>query len=90
MVSQNTTLAIADFGAMAPEPRHQYEFIDSKELALRWNLPESWIREQVRLRSTDTLPHVRLANTFGFAGVVWNYAHRRKKPMFVPQGPRYD
>jgi hypothetical protein len=90
MVSQNTTLAIADFGAMASEPRHQYEYIDGKELASRCNLPESWIRERLRSRSTYTLPHVRLANTFGFAGVVWNSAHRWKKPMFVPQGSCYD
>jgi hypothetical protein len=36
-----------------------YEFIDSKELARRWCLPVSWIREQVRSRSTDPLPHVK-------------------------------
>ena len=70
MVSQNTSLAIAELGAMAPEPRHQYEFIDSKELALRWNLPESWVREQVRSRSKetvlDTLPHVRFGKYVRF------------------------
>jgi hypothetical protein len=66
MVSQNTTLAIAELGAMAQEPRHQYEFIDSKELALRWNLPESWVREQVRSRSKDTLPHVRFGKYVRF------------------------
>ena len=36
--------------AEIPSPRQTYEFLDSKELALRWNLPESWIREQVRSR----------------------------------------
>ncbi len=36
-----------------------YEFIDSKELARRWCLPVSWIREQVRKRVVDPLPHVR-------------------------------
>jgi hypothetical protein len=35
------------------------EFIDSKELAARWCLPESWIREKVRSRSLDPIPHVR-------------------------------
>jgi hypothetical protein len=38
----------------------RYEFIDSKELAARWGLPESWIREKVRSRSLDPIPHVRL------------------------------
>jgi hypothetical protein len=37
----------------------QAEFIDSKELAQRWCLPESWVRERVRTRSTDPLPHIK-------------------------------
>jgi hypothetical protein len=44
----------------------QYEFIDSKELALRWALPESWIREQVRSRAADPLPHVRFGKYVRF------------------------
>ena len=63
-IQQNKTLAIME--AMASEPRHQYEVIDSKELAVRWNLPESWIREQVRSRSTDTLPHLRFGKYVRF------------------------
>jgi hypothetical protein len=43
-----------------------YEFIDSKQLALRWNLPESWVREQVRTRSADPLPHVRFGKYVRF------------------------
>ena len=46
----------------------QAEFIDSKELAQRWCLPESWIREQVRRRSADPLPHVRFGKYVRF---VW-------------------
>ena len=66
MVLQNTTRAI-DQGAVAPPERfHHYEFIDSKELASRWNLPESWIREQVRSRSSDPLPHVRFGKYVRF------------------------
>ena len=45
---------------------HQYEFIDSKELASRWNLPESWVREQVRSRSADPLPHIRFGKYVRF------------------------
>jgi len=33
-----------------------YEVIDAYELAKRWSLPESWIREQTRTRSADPLP----------------------------------
>jgi hypothetical protein len=44
----------------------QYEFIDSKELASRWALPESWIREQVRSRAADPLPHVRFGKYVRF------------------------
>ena len=44
----------------------QYEFIDSKELASRWALPESWIREQVRSRAADPLPHIRFGKYVRF------------------------
>jgi hypothetical protein len=44
----------------------QYEFIDSKELAARWALPESWIREQVRSRASDPLPHIRFGKYVRF------------------------
>jgi hypothetical protein len=44
----------------------RYEFIDAKELALRWNLPESWVREQVRARSTDPIPHIRFTKYVRF------------------------
>jgi len=43
-----------------------YEFIDSGELARRWCLPESWVREQVRSRSTDPLPHVKFGKYVRF------------------------
>jgi hypothetical protein len=46
--------------------RQTYDFVDSKELALRWTLPESWIREQVRARSTDPIPHVRFGKYVRF------------------------
>jgi len=47
-------------------PRMTYEFIDSKELASRWGLPESWIREHVRDRSADPIPHVRFGKYVRF------------------------
>jgi hypothetical protein len=46
--------------------RIQFEFIDCPELAARWKLPVSWIREQVRSRSTDPLPHIRFGKYVRF------------------------
>jgi hypothetical protein len=44
----------------------RYEFIDSAELALRWGIPASWVREQVRTRSLDPIPHVRFGKYVRF------------------------
>jgi hypothetical protein len=43
-----------------------YEFIDSRELARRLTVPPSWIRDQVRARSQDPLPHVNLGKYVRF------------------------
>jgi hypothetical protein len=44
----------------------EYEFIDSRELARRLTVPPSWIRDQVRTRSEDPLPHVNLGKYVRF------------------------
>lgn len=46
--------------------QRQYEYLDCKELAAHWNLPESWVREQVRSRSADPIPHVRFGKYIRF------------------------
>jgi hypothetical protein len=59
---------------------HRYEFLDSKALALRWSLPESWVREQVRRRSSDPIPHVRFGKYVRFrwgSPELENWAVRR-------------
>jgi hypothetical protein len=56
---QDTSRKLDDIATDAVCSSRRYEFIDSKELASRWNLPVSWVREQVRTRSADPLPHVR-------------------------------
>jgi hypothetical protein len=43
-----------------------YEFIDSRELARRLTVPTSWIRDQVRARSQDPLPHVNFGKYVRF------------------------
>jgi hypothetical protein len=44
----------------------QYEFIDCSELARRLAVPTSWVRDQVRSRSRDPLPHVNLGKYVRF------------------------
>ena len=48
------------------EPCTRYEFVDSRELAKRLTVPVSWIRDQVRARSEDPLPHVNLGKYVRF------------------------
>jgi hypothetical protein len=43
-----------------------YEFIDSQELASRLAVPSSWIRDQIRARSQDPLPHVNFGKYVRF------------------------
>ena len=43
-----------------------WELIDAPELARRWSLPASWIREQTRSRAADPLPHVRFGKYVRF------------------------
>jgi len=47
----------------------QPELIDSPELAKRWSVPESWVRDCVRTRSADPIPCVRLGRYVRFQ---WN------------------
>ncbi len=56
-----TAVQEADFSGV-----RTYEFIDCGELALRWRLPKSWIREQVRNRSADPIPHIRFGKYVRF------------------------
>jgi hypothetical protein len=42
------------------------EIIDSTELAKRWGVPESWVRDQVRSRAQDPIPHLRFGKYIRF------------------------
>jgi hypothetical protein len=60
------------------------EIIDSKELASRWRLPESWVRDRVRARSDDPLPHVKVGRYVRFEWgspelIEWWARHRISK-----------
>ena len=43
-----------------------FEIIDSGELAKRWGVPETWVRDHVRRRSKDRIPHVRFGKYVRF------------------------
>jgi len=57
---------------MASQPQiesrvtHTAEIIGPDELAQRWSLPASWIREQTRSRAADPLPCVRFGKYVRF------------------------
>jgi hypothetical protein len=58
------------------------ELIDAAELAKRWSLPVSWIREQTRSRASDPLPHVRFGKYVRFAWLspeLEQWLNRRRK-----------
>jgi hypothetical protein len=44
-----------------------FEVLTAEELAGRWRVPESWIREQTRSRCADPIPHVRLGRYVRFS-----------------------
>jgi hypothetical protein len=43
-----------------------YEVLDAAELAARWHVPVSWIREHTRERAADPIPIVRLGRYVRF------------------------
>ena len=60
------------------------QIIDSKELATRLRVPESWVRDRVRVRSDDPLPHVKIGRYVRFEWgspdlVEWWARHRVSK-----------
>jgi hypothetical protein len=69
-----------EISRLPSEKRREYEFIDCKQLAERWNVPETWIRERVRSRTQDPLPHVRFGKYVRFrwgAPELEDWADRR-------------
>jgi hypothetical protein len=51
---------------MPNAPEVFFEVIGSAEMAKRLDLPESWVRDQVRSRSTDPIPHLRFGRYVRF------------------------
>jgi hypothetical protein len=44
-----------------------FEVIDAPELAKRWKVPASWVREQCRSRALDPIPHIQLGRYVRFS-----------------------
>lgn len=44
-----------------------FEVLTAEELAQRWRVPPSWVREQCRSRCSDPIPHVRLGRYVRFS-----------------------
>lgn len=47
-------------------PIFRYESLTSEQLADRLNVPPSWVRDQVRARAEDPLPHIQLGKYVRF------------------------
>ena len=57
-----------------------YEYLDSAQFAERLNISESWVRDQIRTRSEEPIPHVRLGKYVRFRWVgpeLANWMDRR-------------
>jgi hypothetical protein len=44
-----------------------FEILTADELAQRWRVPPSWVRDQCRSRSSDPIPHARLGRYVRFS-----------------------
>lgn len=57
---------VCPYAVAQRENSGDYEFLDSAELAARLNISESWVRDQVRTRAIEVIPHVRLGKYVRF------------------------
>jgi hypothetical protein len=47
-------------GRLNKTGRVEFEVLDAPQLAARLNVPETWVREHVRKRTSDPIPHLKL------------------------------
>lgn len=62
------SLEMPDVPLMSRTRGSVFELIDSPELAMRWRVPESWIRNQTRARTpkAERIPCIRLGRYVRF------------------------
>lgn len=68
-MTENMSLETSDVQTMSPKGGNaNCEVIDSAELAARWRVPESWIRNHTRARTPkeERIPCVRLGRYVRF------------------------
>jgi hypothetical protein len=51
---------------MPLDPKLPRQLVTSKELAEKWNLPLSWIKDRCRVREADPIPCFRLGRYVRF------------------------
>ena len=64
-----------------------YEVLTAEELAARWRVPATWVREQTRSRCVDPIPHIRLGRyvRFSFGSPeLSNWWARRQSGRRIP------
>jgi hypothetical protein len=44
-----------------------FEVLTAEELAERWRVPPTWVRDQCRSRCSDPIPHIRLGRYVRFS-----------------------
>jgi hypothetical protein len=49
-----------------PRLTSNFEYFDSAQFAMRLNISESWVRDQVRTRANEQIPHVRFGKYVRF------------------------
>jgi hypothetical protein len=54
-------------GVLDGELIFKFVWYDSQQLAERWGVPETWVREYVRKRITDPIPHYQFGKYVRFA-----------------------
>jgi hypothetical protein len=58
----------AQLGAQYPRAQESFfEVLTAEELAQRWRVPPSWVRDQCRSRCSDPIPHARLGRYVRFS-----------------------
>src|SRR5712691_13382497 len=70
-------------------PLGDYKILDSKQLAERLGVPESWIRNQTRRNCPDPIPHIKLGRYVRYEWpsnrlYLWWSRHRRAAQQEAP------
>jgi hypothetical protein len=62
------SLETPDVPLLSQNPGNRLELIDSAELATRWRVPESWVRNHTRARTprNERIPCIRLGRYVRF------------------------